>query len=154
MNLLRSVTLQLSCQCPNLPFSIRRLHKQPEWAFSCDYLVNIIKDLLKEFKDVYIVIDALDECEQHEDILQWIKGLFESRSDRLHLFASSRQDHRFQRDLECLASSILNLGEQTFEKDIEIYIHERLGTDPRMMKWPSDVQDGIKQSLVKNAGGL
>lgn len=100
------------------------------------------------------MIDALDECEQVEEVLQWIEALLENKNDRLHLLVSSRQDHHFQRELECLASSTLNLGQQTFEKDIEIYIQERLSTDPRTKKWPADVRDDIKQSLLNNAEGL
>ena len=130
------------------------LQWQPEWVFSCEYLVGIIEDLLKEFQDVHIVIDALDECEQNEEVLRWIEGLLEKKHDRLHVLVSSRQDYHFQLELERLASLMLKLDQQTFAKDIEIYIHERLGTDPRMKKWPSDVRDDIKQSLVSNAGGL
>ena len=154
VNLLRSITLQLSCQCPRLPNSVQMLQWQPEWVFSCEYLVGIIEDLLKEFPDVHIVIDALDECEQNEEVLRWIEGLLEKKNDRLHVLVSSRQDYHFQLELERLASLMLKLDQQTFAKDIEIYIHERLGTDPRMRKWSSDVRDDIKQSLVSNAGGL
>ncbi|MDI1486542.1 MAG: hypothetical protein OHK93_005773 [Ramalina farinacea] len=154
VNLLRSITLQLSCQCPRLPNSVQKLQWQPEWVFSCEYLVGIIEDLLKEFQDVYIVIDALDECEQNEEVLRWIEGLLEKKNDQLHVLVSSRQDYHFQLELERLASLMLKLDQQTFAKDIETYIHERLSTDPRMKKWPSDVRDDIKQSLVSNAGGL
>ena len=130
------------------------LQYQRELAFSCEYLGSIIKDLLREFQDVYIVIDALDECEQNEEVLRWIEGFLENKNGRFHVLVSSRQDLHFQLEVERVASLILRLDQRTFDNDIKVYIHERLSTDPRMMKWPTDVREDIKQSLVSNAGGL
>ena len=116
--------------------------------------MGIVKEVLESFREVYIVIDALDECEQGEEVLRWIQKLVESRDDRLHLLVSSRQDHHFRNAFQTPATSILTLDEYTFEKDIQLYIRERLSTDPRMMRWPSSVQNDIENSLMVNAGGL
>lgn len=100
------------------------------------------------------MIDAFDECEQSEEVLRWIRELMKSKDDRLHLLVSSRQDHRSCSALESAATSILALDEHTFQKDIQLYIREQLSTDPRMMRWPSGIQNEIEQSLINNAGGL
>jgi hypothetical protein len=116
--------------------------------------MSVVKKVLKCFREVHIVIDAFDECEQSEEVLRWIQELMESKDGRLHLLVSSRQDHRSRSALESAATSILALDEHTFEKDIQLYIREQLSTDPRMMSWPSRVQNDIEQSLISNAGGL
>jgi len=69
--------LQLSCQCPNLPDPIKELQWQSESNFSNQYLMGIGKEILKSFRDVYIVVDALDECEQGEEVLRWIQEALE-----------------------------------------------------------------------------
>ncbi|KAL9628986.1 MAG: hypothetical protein Q9164_007071, partial [Protoblastenia rupestris] len=140
--------------CPNLPDSVKRLERQSKSNFSDEYLMGIVKKVLESFREVYIVIDALDECEQGEEVLRWIQKLVESRDDRLHLLVSSRQDYHFRNAFQPPTTSILALDEYTFEKDIQLYIRERLSTDPRMMRWPSSVQNDIEQSLIINAGGL
>lgn len=116
--------------------------------------MGVIKEVLKSFCEVYIVIDAFDECEQSEEVLRWTQELVESKDSRLHLLVSSRQDHHFRSALESSATSILALDEYTFEKDIQLYIREQLSTDPRMMRWPPSVQNDIEKSLIANAGGL
>lgn len=116
--------------------------------------MGIVKEVLESFRGVYIVIDALDECEQGKEVLRWIKELVECKHGRLHLLISSRQDRHFRNSFESLTTSILALNEHTFEEDIQLYIREQLSTDPRMMRWPSSVQKTIEQSLIANAGGL
>lgn len=116
--------------------------------------MGIVNEVSKSFHGVYIVIDALDECEQGEEVLRWIQELLESKHGRLHLLISSRQDHHFRSAFERLTTSILAPNEHTFEEDIQLYIREQLSTDPGMMRWPSSVQKTIEQSLITNAGGL
>lgn len=130
------------------------MKRQSKHNFSKEYLTGIVKEVLKSFRGVYIVIDALDECEQGEEVLRWITELVESKGGRLHLLVSSRQNQQFRSTFENLTTSILTLNECTFEKDIQLYIREQLNTDPRMMRWPSSVQNTVEQSLVVNAGGL
>lgn len=52
--------------------------------------MGIVNEVFKSFHGVYIVIDALDECEQGEEVLRWIQELLESKHGRLHLLISSR----------------------------------------------------------------
>lgn len=116
--------------------------------------MTVVQELLKPLGEVYIVIDALDECEQAEEALRWIQELVRSKEGRLHLLISSRQNQIFRSVFESLATTILALHECTFEEDIKLYIREQLSTDPRMMKWPSSVHKTIEESLIINAGGL
>lgn len=52
--------------------------------------MGIVNEVFKSFHGVYIVIDALDEYEQGEEVLWWIQELLESKHGRLHLLISSR----------------------------------------------------------------
>lgn len=122
--------------------------------FSTGDLAGVVKEVLKSFREIYIVIDAIDECEQSDDVLRWIQELVKTKDGRLHMLFSSRQDYQLQRALVTSTTSILALDEYSFEKDIQLYIQEQLNTDPRLMKWPPDVQNEIGKSLVANAGGL
>jgi hypothetical protein len=150
----RSITFQLSCQCPTLPGSVRRLQYCFNQEFSEEYMIDVVKEVVESFPEVYLVIDAFDECEQSEKLLRWIQGLAKSQDNGLHLLISSRQDYHFRNALDLSTTSILALDEYTFQIDIQLYIREQLSTDPRMMKWPPSVQNDIEQSLLANSGGL
>lgn len=154
-NLLRSVLLQLSCQCPTLPHSVKRLREHEQYSPSSDEdLIRVVREVFMNFGDIYIVIDAFDECEQSEEVLQWIKELLKSDDGRLHLLFSSRQDFHFRNVLELSPTSFLGLDERTFEKDIQLYIREQLASDPRMKKWPANVKADIEETLTTKTGGL
>jgi hypothetical protein len=154
INLLRAITFQLSCQCPNLPRSVWRLQYCFNQELSDEYMIDVVKDIVESFPEVYIVIDAFDECEQSEKVLRWIREFAESGNNGLHLLVSSRQDYRFRDALDLSTTLILALDEHIFQKDIQVYIREQLSTDPRMMKWPPSVQNFIEHSLLANSGGL
>lgn len=157
VNLLRSIVLQLACQCPALPTSVGNLEwefKRSSPTFSVEYLTSIFRELFSSFRDVYVVVDALDECEQTDEALRWIQDVVQNKDGKLHLAVSSRQDQRFRNALEPYAMSTINLNESTFVMDIQLYIRARLSADPRMQKWPPNVRDDVERSLLANAGGL
>lgn len=99
--------------------------------------MSVVKEVFKTFGDIYIVIDAFDECEQSDEVLEWVQELLKTDDGSLHLLFSSRQDLRFRNLLELPPASILDLDEHTFKKDIQLYIREQLASDPRMKKWPA-----------------
>lgn len=73
--------------------------------FSDVYLMSIIEELLKTFGEVYIVIDALDECEQGEELFRWIQQLIQSKDGRLHLLISSCQNQNILSGLKSLTTN-------------------------------------------------
>jgi hypothetical protein len=147
--------VQLSCQCPNVPRAVQKLQEQQIYsAISDEALVAAVKEIFKNFGEVFLIIDAFDECEQSERVLEWIQELLNSKGNSLHLLLSSRQDYRFRDYLQLAPTSILALDEHSFEKDIQLYVREKLRTDPRMMKWPTNIHNDVEQTLVAKAGGL
>ena len=154
VNLLRSIVVQLSCQSPELPHPVWCLQWESEPSNSMEHMMRLMKGVIECFGEVYVVIDALDECEQREEVTRWIQELFGSKDGRLHLLVSSRQDHYFHSTFDFPATSVLALNEYSFEMDIQLYVRGQLSTDPRMMKWPSALRSDIERSLMANAGGL
>ncbi|KAI9704034.1 MAG: hypothetical protein M1820_005655 [Bogoriella megaspora] len=153
-NLLRFFILQLSCQLSDLPPSVEAMGWRRDLGFSDEYLQGVVEEIFPSFDEVYIVIDAIDECEQSGEVLKWVQNLLEGRKYDLHLLVASRQDHQFRSTLGQMATFHINLDEQTFDKDIRLYVRDRINGDSRMKKWPTDVQESVERSLLANAGGL
>jgi len=156
INLLRSILLQLCCQCPDLPTSVHYLQRDANQgsAFFDENLVIIVEEVLQSFREVYIVIDAFDECEQNEKVINWIQKLVENKDGRLHLLISSRQDYRFRSALESYTTEVIALDEYAFEKDIQLFIREQLSINPRMKRWSPSVQHDVEQILMAKSGNL
>jgi hypothetical protein len=158
VSLLRSLILQLSCQCPKLPLRVQWLHDNIQWShdqptLSSGYLIEILQDLFGEFEDVYLVIDALDECEQQEESLEGMRELAAAKNGILHLLVSSRQTQIIRSTIESIATGTISINESTPAQDIQLHIREQLRRDPRMRKWPSDLQDEIESTLMANVDG-
>jgi predicted DNA-binding protein len=158
VNALRSIILQLSCQCQRLPSCIESLHYKLQWqqdqpSLTSSYLIGIIQQLLNEFQDVYLVMDALDECEQSEESLELVQELATAKDGILHLLVSSRQTQSFRSTIEPIATDVVSVNESIPAKDIQLHIREQLRKDPRMRKWPSHLQDQIEDTLMANVDG-
>ena len=72
-NLIRT---QLSAQCSICPVALLRLHshhqggsRQPKTGD----LIDVLKHLMETFQAVFIVADALDECTDRDDLLDFIE---------------------------------------------------------------------------------
>jgi NACHT domain len=157
INLLRSLILQLSCQCQKLPGSVERLHQQLRYQYgqpnmSSSHLIGILKDVCLEFRDVYIVTDALDECEQYEELVEWVEDLTNGNSI-VHLLLSSRQTQQFRELIGPLATAAISVNDSIPTNDIQLHIREQLKSDPRMKKWPADLHDEIEGTLTANVDG-
>lgn len=158
INFLRSLILQLSCQCQKLPACVERLHEELQYQrgqpnMSSSYLAGILKDVCLEFRDVYIVIDALDECEQYEELVEWVEELANAKDSIVHLLLSSRQTQQFRDLMGPLATAAISVNDSTPANDIQLHIREQLKSDPRMKKWPADLHDEIESTLMANVDG-
>src|ERR1700728_4700667 len=104
-SLIRSLIRQLSTTYGGVPAVLAKLYHschdggaQP----SVESLQATLLLILEAFNDVYIVLDALDECAEREDVLKWIKQTTVWRKNKLHLLATSRPEEEIARHLQLL----------------------------------------------------
>lgn len=155
--LVRSVLVQFLSQCQNIPEELQTVYsrcqndqKQPTF----DELLFILRGTLSHFRGAYLIIDALDECKEREERLPFfINELVDWKLDNLHILATSRKEEDIKDWLQPLASPQFCLQE-LLDADIRIHICERLRTDPRLKRWPRDVQNEVKETLTKGAHGM
>jgi hypothetical protein len=87
--------------------------------------------MTRTFDETYIILDALDECRERQELLDDIETFAEWRTERLHILATSRREKEIEERIEplihdqgriCIQSALVN-------DDIRAYTHERLQTD-------------------------
>jgi hypothetical protein len=131
IDILASLIRQLVNQLPQLPQHIKTLHENCERENrqpSRDELYTALVELPKSFAQVFIVFDALDECdrEKRRDIL--LPMFHRKGESRLRLFLTSR---RYPDDIGDSLRDVQGIEIAASGEDIRSYIHQRINTNPR-----------------------
>ena len=117
-------------------------------------LSTILHDSMEEFDHVYIILDALDECDEREKLLSIIQRLLSSSTGTIHMLVTSRSDVILE---ECLAPMItarILIESSLIEQDIRSYIQGQLHDNPKLRRWPHKVQERIELALMTGAQGM
>ncbi|KAJ7182472.1 ankyrin repeat-containing domain protein [Mycena crocata] len=107
--------------------------------------------ILREFTEpVYIVLDALDECVEQDELLRIITKIVDEKLSSVHLLVTSRPEvpHRSP-DLSNLAVTVTCKGR--VDRDIELYVAEILS---QKLGWLGEQSDDVKRRLLENSNGM
>ncbi|KAF1968464.1 hypothetical protein BU23DRAFT_558501 [Bimuria novae-zelandiae CBS 107.79] len=159
-NMLRSLIWQLSQQSDQIPASLDELftscesgQRQP----SADALQEVLRLIIQELPQAYVVLDALDECAQRAELMETLETIAGWRLQNLHLLVTSRRERDVESTLEELVDnqSRICLQSALVDKDIQLYVQQRLATDKTLQKWrKDDVRQEIKTVLKDGANGM
>ncbi|PNP58266.1 hypothetical protein THARTR1_01781 [Trichoderma harzianum] len=113
-----------------------------------------------EFANIYVVIDALDECpllnEQRAKLLKSLRRILAIAPNKFHFFFTSRKEPDIDDKIRPILSSTnkneidLLARQQTINRDIIHYIDSQLNGD-EYKSWPKSVKEEARESLVKKA---
>jgi len=121
-------------------------------------LMKILRLQIASFKSAWIVIDALDECQDVMQLLSLIEEIQSWQTSQLHIILTSRWLKDIEDQLESLTDPEhrMKLSSASLNKDISTYVHERLRSDPKLKKWRDypDVQREIHSRLLEKADGM
>jgi hypothetical protein len=123
-------------------------------------LFDILQDMLEPFGDVFILIDALDECTDKIKLEYYIERMSAWGSDRLHVLMTSRREAFI---LNCLAPKVsedlqIDFGAQE-NSDIKLWLEDQLTNRPigvKFDKWtrPFDTKKMILETLLARSAGM
>ncbi|KAH9204132.1 hypothetical protein DL95DRAFT_377186 [Leptodontidium sp. 2 PMI_412] len=119
-----------------------------------DALEVALQQMLNEIGETFIILDALDECKEREELLLLLENLISWRAGNLHILATSRRERDIEEALESLTTSEICLQSALVNVDIDTHISERLQNDPKLKRWPANVQGEIKNTLMEGAQGM
>jgi hypothetical protein len=118
-----------------------------------EILVTTLHAMLPSFRDIYVVLDALDECKEGEELLALIKKVF-GWNLALHMLVASRREKYIEDSLEPIASWQVCVRDDTTDADIRIHVRERLQNDASLKAWPVEVREEIESTLMDGAHGM
>ena len=164
-SMVRSLVMQLSWKFEDAREQLDLLysssedgHQKPTRESLCKVLLN----MMKQVKEVWIVLDALDECctrkgSPTEGLLSWIRDLYRSEQRNVHLLVTSRPEQDIQSGLsEFHDDNIVPIQGNLIANDIRAYIHTRVRQDEGLKRWRArpDVQDEIETRLMEKVDSM
>jgi hypothetical protein len=156
-HLLRSLVTQFSVQCPSTPEALERLYSSSQdgrWQPAVHALVITLENIIGSFQQAYIVVDALDECTDREELLGLIEAIVNWKIDTLHILVTSRKEQEINECLKGLVLKPMDIQSSLVAADIQIHIHEKLHKDPKLRKWPEKVLVEMEAELTERAHGM
>src|SRR4051794_2299950 len=106
-NLVRSLIVQLSAQSTRTSNALNGLyscHQDGQQAPTAEKLVETLQEMICNSHQTYIILDALDECTEREELLVLIKDMAEWNLGKLHILATSRREKDIEDALESLVT--------------------------------------------------
>lgn len=167
-SMIRSLIIQLSCknedtwkELDSLFSSCEDGRQQP----SCDSLCKVLLHMIDQVKEVWIVLDALDECTTkgekappREKLLSWMKDLLNSEQRNVHLLVTSRPEQDIKSVISEFAcnNDIVPIQSDLITDDIRAYVRARVREGKGLKRWRTrpDVQEDIETRLMEKANGM
>lgn len=116
-------------------------------------LIQALSTVLRNFRRVYLMLDALDETLERQNLLRLLNQLAEESFEKLGLLVSSRKEIDIETSLAPI-STCMSLSNPYVDEDIRIYIKNQLRDHHKLRTWPKSLLDEISTALVKGAQGM
>lgn len=166
---LRSLVRSLCSQRRDTPTVIEEEYMQARYGDlspSTKSLMNMLNSVLDGFENVYVLVDALDECpklgkdqsRERDELLERIHEICSWNKPCLHILTTSRKEKDVEESLADLSKNIYNFQTVTVhghhvEQDIRKYIQRKLAA--RQFKtWEPELKREVQEELAAQAGGM
>ena len=121
---------------------------------SHDKLQEALRQLICGFDITYILIDALDECIDWEEILEFIETLHKWNLWQCHLLITSRKEQQIVESIMAMQPMEVDMTQMPVDNDIEKYLDSMICSSMELKRWKPEEKGLIKQVLLKKAKGM
>lgn len=119
--------------------------------------LKALKDTVESFMDVFILIDALDECKELAELLTNVEDMVKSKITSLYMLVTSRREKEIEDSMSTLLDDEHKICIQStlIKDDIRAYVRGRVCNDRKLKKWQKPgIQAEIEEVLVEKADGM
>lgn len=153
-SMVKSLLSQCLERCTKVPDAVRLLST----TASEQQLLDALKATIDALPVSFVVLDALDECNNRERLFEVLEEMQSWGSKSLHVLVTSRREADIEDALEdlVLPESTTCLESSLVDADIRTYVHERLTEDKSFRRWQGDpeIREEIERTLGKQARGM
>ncbi|KAF5255640.1 hypothetical protein FOXYS1_13938 [Fusarium oxysporum] len=121
---------------------------------SISELLDALEQILQVFNCVYVVIDAVDESNPRDDLLDVIQALItDRRFPNLQILVTSREYIDIERVMEKVSVSV-PMSNKLVEQDIRLNIQSILRSNTKFQYWPDDLLIEVEDAVSTQAKGM
>ena len=159
--MLRSLIIQLSFNHQSIPEPLLALFNSCQRGArppQTKDLETLFKALIDLYEKTFIVMDALDECEDRQELLKFVENAIGWKSQKLNVVMTSRKLKELEDffDAEIGERSRLSIQNEKVDEDIRSYVHGKLQNDTRFERWRGQpkVREEIVTRLMEKSDGM
>jgi hypothetical protein len=128
---------------------------------SLQSLCIVFQRMVQEASELWIVLDALDECpntrQQRRELLSWIETFY-SEVRNIHLLVTSRTEEDIESTMKkewASGTDVITLRNDLVAQDILSYVRWELSEGELIKQWRNrpEVQRAIFEALINKANG-
>lgn len=123
-----------------------------------DTLLTTLGQMIREFDETFVILDALDECKERASLLEDIEEMAGWQMEKLHILVTSRRENDIKESLEPLINdeNVVCIQSELVNDDVRAYVHERLLTDRGLRRWQKkpEVRQEIETTLMGKVGEM
>jgi hypothetical protein len=153
----KSLITQLASQTKQLDVELEKLHSEYHHSNpQFEPLVSTLRHLISGFTEVYVIIDALDECTEVEKLLSTVRTFSDWDIPGLHLLATSQPEKVIKDGLSRPEICNIPVDKEFKNEDIRVHVRAQLQVDLSLKRWSSkpEIQAEIETCLVDKAHGM
>jgi hypothetical protein len=119
-------------------------------------IFSMILEVLSFFKQVYVVVDALDESDtgERDQLFYYITELRQNEIPGLHLLLASRLNVDIQNSVTALPALLISIEPGNTTGDIRAYVSTTLRNNTRLSHLDADLKKEITEGLVERSHGM
>lgn len=155
--MLRALLLQLSVQLQHGEQDLEQLHGlYRSGTPPVEALLNLLYRFLGQFRDIYILLDGIDESprdRRREGVLNAIQVIRNWSLPGVHVFITSRNELDIRESLNPSHDQNLSMRNSEIDKDIVEFVTCQLINDPKLQRWKARHGE-IQAKLTTGAQGV
>ena len=119
-----------------------------------DSLEDALLAIIHGFDQIFIIIDALDECHIRDQFLKWLRDTAKRREGKLHIAVTSRLERDIVDIIGCLDRREVCVDADAGNIDIQTYLDHQLKCDSKLNRWSENDRASVKDKLTKGSDGM
>jgi len=156
-SLLRSLVVQLGWKKPSLSMLAETYEKSSRTRPPRDTLEKILLLAIEAFDEVFLLLDALDECpdtdETRQGVLDGLERLMQ-RTSKLRVLATSREVSDVRECMRVLRADVIAIHTQAVNKDIQTWVLNWLLRDRKLRSLDVATKTLIEETISHKADGM
>ena len=159
--MLRSLVIQLTSSKQLIPEPLNNLFEacgtgvqEPQ----SKELEQVLKALINPSSGAFLVLDAMDECEDYDALMLFLEDIMTWGQGKLNVAVTSRRLKRiedfFQEILD--ERNMIAIQSKAVDNDVRSFVRKSLTSDKRFKRWQTQtqVQTEIEEKLMDKCDGM